>query len=821
MKKHKLGVAILSALTGIAGATFHTASLAAEEEGEQAARGLEEITVTATRREQNLQEVPISIVAITGDNLVTRGIDNLEEVSQGVPNVLITGGGGGTGGTNFRMRGIPNVGTYIDNVWQVGTAGFLTNEFVDIDRVEVLRGPQGTMFGRDSTGGAVRIWTKRPAEEQGGNVTVTLGDYDRRDLKGSFDLPIGDSIRTKWTAASLNRDGYIESLTTGESGGGVDQEVLRGDIVWDATDTISLRLNYQDEESVFTEPRVQDAMFRTYDDPNPNWTKILVGLPEFYTLVGVDNQGQPVEPYFDPVNQVAGYPGGKVGKWQNRSNSTLPNRYVTDQASLELTWQLPYDMNLVILTAKVNQDADSVVDWDNSQYDLVLDMNRSALSMQSNELQLTGSAPWFDWLVGAYDWDQTTHTRNGRWQALEFQRGLLDVNRVLNSAACNPPGGIPADYQNCTQVYSGPTGAIAGSYDTRSIAEQDGWALFGEVTTTLWDKLDLTLGMRQHDQSGYSQNLAANAATAAKPVEPTHFHVGDAFAGTKTGVPNAFQFEKLTVRGVVSYQFTDDINGYFSYSEGFNSGGISAPVIGGVRTEFPFKPSTLENSEVGIRSDLFDSTLRLNVTYFNTVWADLQAAGVVRDPNTGAQIPTLVTTNVGEAEAKGWEVEATWVPTESLLLSLGWGVLDTAYTAIAPGTMAGHLPFTTGTEFAQAPDRSWTFGAQYTSNIGSSGRLVSRLDYNYQGQFWRSEPFLRVSAYDAVPDGYEESGDWAILNMRFTYQPNQEPWEVSLFGTNLTDEYTINSGFFHGIWGFDFATVGRPREYGVSLNYQF
>jgi iron complex outermembrane receptor protein len=94
---------------------------------------------------------------MTGDNLEVRGIDNLVEVSQGIPNVLVTGGGGGTGGTNFRMRGIPGVGTYIDGVWQVGTAGFLTNEFVEIDRVEVLRGPQGTMFGRDSTGGAIRI----------------------------------------------------------------------------------------------------------------------------------------------------------------------------------------------------------------------------------------------------------------------------------------------------------------------------------------------------------------------------------------------------------------------------------------------------------------------------------------------------------------------------------------------------------------------------------------------------------------------------------------------------------------------------------------
>ena len=160
------------------------------------------------------------------------------------------------------------------------------------------------------------------------------------------------------------------------------------------------------------------------------------------------------------------------------------------------------------------------------------------------------------------------------------------------------------------------------------------------------------------------------------------------------------------------------------------------------------------------------------------------------------------------------------MPTENLLLTLGYGKLDTAYTDIAPGTMTGHLPLNSGTEFAAAPDSSYTMGAQYTGSIGTSGSLVTRLDYNYQGQFWRSEPFLRVSGYAAVPDNYEESGDWALINARMTYEPADAPWTISLFGTNLTDEYTLNSGFFHGIWGFDFATVGRPREFGISFDYR-
>jgi hypothetical protein len=149
------------------------------------------------------------------------------------------------------------------------------------------------------------------------------------------------------------------------------------------------------------------------------------------------------------------------------------------------------------------------------------------------------------------------------------------------------------------------------------------------------------------------------------------------------------------------------------------------------------------------------------------------------------------------------------------------GLLNTEYTEIAPGTMTGHIPFTTGLEFAAAPDTSYTLGVQHTASLDSGATFVTRLDYNYQGQFWRSEPFLRVSGYDAVPDNFEESGDWAVVNLRFAYQPTEGNWEAVFFGTNLTNEYMLNSGFFHGIWGFDFATVGRPREAGASLTFRF
>jgi len=858
MKLSKVHVAVMTALTGVGGLATQTAF--AQQGG-----ALEEIVVTATRRSENLQEVPISIVAITGDNLTMRGLDSLEQVSQGIPNVVITGGGGGTSNSSFRMRGIPNVGTYVDGVWQVATNGMLTSEFVDIDRVEVLRGPQGTMFGRDSTGGAIRIWTKRPADEFGGNITATTGSNDRRDVKASIDLPLGDKLKTKWTAANLFRDGYIESLTTGQKGGNVDQQVYRGDVIWSPTEKLSFRFNYQSDSSEFIEPRIQDAMFRTYDDPAPAWGKSIIGLPEMYTLVGTDYQGKAVEPFFNPANQVAGYPGGKVGKWQNRSGTTLPNRFNTDQASIEVNWQLSDNMKLSFLTASTTADQKQAVDWDNSQYDLVLDQNIAKTDVRSEEIQLSGGHGKLQWLGGVYYWDQAIKNRGLRWQVNEFQKGLMNPANVFASATCNPVGAVlvpvgtggnmkfapgtsglvtnglqagnivnlggtavagplgPAGtgaWQTCQQVYFG---AVAGAYDTLSRSGQDGWAAFGEVTIHLTEKLDLTAGLRHHDQSGFTVNMSrAGVTTGAKPLDPTIYPVGDYFLGSDvTSTYTPFQFDKDTTRLVLQRKFTDHVNGYFSYSEGFNSGGVSAAIISNVRTLFPFKPATLKNTEVGMRSDLANGKIRFNWTVFNTIWADLQAAGVVTDPATGVQIPTLLTTNVGEAEAKGVEVEMTFVPTESLLINLGLGVLDTAYTKIKPGTYSGHLPFTLGLEFADAPKTSYTIGLQHTANLKNGASFITRVDYNYQGQFWRSEPFLRLSGYSIVPPGHDESGDWGIMNLRFTYQPSGKNWEAAFFGTNLTNQYTLNSGFFHGIWGYDFATVGRPREAGASLTYRF
>jgi iron complex outermembrane receptor protein len=278
-------------------------------------------------------------------------------------------------------------------------------------------------------------------------------------------------------------------------------------------------------------------------------------------------------------------------------------------------------------------------------------------------------------------------------------------------------------------------------------------------------------------------------------------------------------FDKGTSRLALNYDFSDAIMGYVGYSEGFNSGGFGVEQLSCRRRVSPFLPEELQNLEVGIRSDLADGLLRLNATLFHTKWNDIQLAGesiddCVNPPVVGTNLRTQ---NVASAEADGVEVELTIAPTESLLFNVNLGFLDTQYVGIStpvPG-------LTLNTEFSQAPKKTGNLGVQHTARLDGGGTFTTRFDYSFSDQFWRSQiPNFRTEYY-GLPGGFVEGGDYGLVNMRLSYVPSGAAWELAVFGTNLTNEYYLNSGFFHSLWDIDFASVGRPREAGVSLKINF
>jgi len=314
-----------------------------------------------------------------------------------------------------------------------------------------------------------------------------------------------------------------------------------------------------------------------------------------------------------------------------------------------------------------------------------------------------------------------------------------------------------------------------------------------------------------------------NGVTGARPILPNLGWEGNFLLGSKVGNPETpYSYSQNTGKVSLQKQFRDNIMGYIAYSEGFNSGGASRftnPADGSALLS-AWKPQTLENTEIGFRSDLANKKLRLNATVFHTVWKDIQALGPVFD-SAGRQLPALVTSNVGQALAKGAELEMTIVPTEKLLFNVNLGMLDTAYTNIVQTAFL----LSTSSEFQGAPKNTGSLGVQYAASLKKGATLTTRVDYLYQSQFWRSLTFLRTAFWSAggtvIPANFDESGGEGITNMRLTYEPGGDAnWNLAFFGTNLSNTQLLNSGFFHGIWAFDFATVGRPRELGVQMNFK-
>ena len=215
---------------------------------------LEEIVVTATRRETDLQSTPLSVAAFTAEQLELGGITNGRDLGIMVPNVVLNPGTGGAQ-SQFYIRGLPGVGLYVDGVWQDGF-GFQQMNFSEMERVEVLRGPQGTLFGRNTNGGAVNMTTRLPADEFGARVKLDVGDFNRRDASLAVDVPITETLKTKFMMATAKNDGFLEGLTTPWDFGSQDDTIYRADILWEPADTFSLRFTYNDEQKRGTDPKI-------------------------------------------------------------------------------------------------------------------------------------------------------------------------------------------------------------------------------------------------------------------------------------------------------------------------------------------------------------------------------------------------------------------------------------------------------------------------------------------------------------------------------------------------------------------------------------
>jgi iron complex outermembrane recepter protein len=741
-----LGAAIASLCS------FQASRISAQERN----AGLEEIVVTARRREENLQEVPLAITAFSAADIEARNIESTEDLNVLLPNVDIRGGGVSNGTSSFAVRGIPGIARYMDGV-VLGTTIAGLESIVELERIEVLRGPQGTYFGKNAIGGAIQYITQKPGDEFGARIRATLGEYRRTDIVANIDIPLSETIKTKVTAAQLTRDGYVDSVVVDESYGAQDDQIIRAMLQWEPSDRFSALFTLSSSR---TDTNMQGAVLFDAVD-NAGFGR---NLPGTYVLAGI--------PFNDDL-----YAYGLRKEWKNAANYQGPGSLIDiDSLTVDLTWDISDAITFRSITNGRGITRGSMADSDATFYHMFDWWYYDDLDEQTQEFQLLGSRDRLNWVVGLYYNQQDLSSTTRFWQGVE----------LADYCAANP---TPAA-RNCPNL---------NNQSQRTVTEDT--AVFAEVSFDLTDTLTLTLGGRSSNE-----NFRAESYTPLEPIgnpQTPNTNIFNRTIRLVGGVPviQDASFSAFTPRIVLQKQFTDSVMGYVSYSEGFDGGGINArfePSLpnNGIQ---PYDGEVLANVEIGVRSDLLDRRLRLNATYFDGTWEDIQVAEVL-------VISTTTTTNAGEAKISGLEIEGEFRPSDLFALNFALGTLDTRYTDVGLATT-----ISVNSRFPFAPERSYSVGVQFDNHLQNGAALTTRFDYGWISDFetFRDDRFV---SFGGANDAY------GLLSGRFTYTPPNANWDISLFGTNLTNEFYRMGGFNAILAGVDQGYVGRPRELGVTLS---
>ena len=823
----------------------------------QAADALQEIVVTARKRQESLQTTPISITAFTGDALDARHVERLEGIAASTPNLIIdsaTSLSGTTTAAGIFIRGIgqsdftlttdPGVGVYLDGVYIANSMGSLL-DLTDTERVEVLRGPQGTLFGRNTIGGAISVTSRAPAKDLEGNLKLTTGSYGRFDLKARANIPLSDTLFARISAGTFNRRGFLDAPNSiGGNLGGIDRTAAR----------VALR---------FTPGERFDAdLSADYDRTRQNGAPaVRVASFEGASLALIGSLANPASPAYRPppaplpapsfvdlFNILATVPIGQQGGIAGVTPGVVPNplfgqptlgqsnvvdlhggRLVNfsgmDQHGYADIWgtalTLNYDFGLANLKSIASyRNLRSFTPFDYGamaelEAQFVDDTREHELS---EELQLSGKAAGgrLNWLTGLYYFKERGLNLNDvEFTAVRILSGADVSNR--NEAAfaqltfnatdkLSVTGGVR--YTDETKRYIVPT-------TCQPLPKGPATLFDGEVVTctplqTVIDPKYLNAGFLGFVNAPVFP--AAGGRLCCLPLSDAAGNVVGLLPGLVSGaevLPRGSTektFVATTPHANVAYQWTPDLMTYLTYSEGFKSGGFVQRVFP-PKTEVPtYNPEKAAVYELGLKWDGFDHRLRLDGSLFHTNYRDLQI-----EVNDGI---APVTRNAATAKVDGLELEIAAVPARGWLIQSGIGYMDARYTRLDP-----RQNFTTDirsisldTALIDAPRWSISQGVQYEHPITAGAILSARADWSYRSKTYK----------DALNTPQLTQGSYGLLDLSLTYLSPGGRFEVSAFGKNVADKVYIVSGYANGLTqGHATAILGQPAEWGISGAYHF
>jgi iron complex outermembrane receptor protein len=729
--------------------------------GRTASGGLEEVTVTARKRDENVQNTPVSMVALSGADIEARSVASFKDLTSIAPNLEINGGipnGGGSAAQLF-IRGVgqddyafpnePGVGLYIDDVYVARSAGGDFG-FMDIERIEVLRGPQGTLYGRNTIGGAVKVITEKPDGEFGARLSATVGDYDRRDFQGSVKFGLGENWSAKVAAGTRERDGLGTNFR-GQDLGETDQQMARG----------ALRFNpSSDLDVVFRadwlrQRQAGPAGSMVFFQEVPGVTDGLInGL-----LAPITAAELGLQPPFDQYGAAYVRTLDACGECVFDSGGNEETRDWADSLGLSATveWSIG-DVAAKSITAYREQELDVRRDSEHTPFEIVRVDNPEESETISQEFQFTGTS--FD----------------GR---LQWVTGLFAMRDEGESELLAP-------------LLSGLFDLIAFDLTALINAEYEGqsYAAFGEGTWAFTDRLGITVGGRvTRDEKEYVYGLR-RPESGAEPLPPTTQEETWTEFLPKVG----FEFQQ-----------TDSLLWFGNVSRGYKAGGYNARALSG-NPPVAYDPEFITQFELGVKSRFADDRVQLNAAVFMSDYEDIQLLSVV--DLGGGNVETTIS-NAAEATILGAEIELTALVVENLEASLGVGLLDTEYDDI--GESAQTAGITLDNKLINAPETSINAALDYRWPFANGASLNFRADASYREEQYR----------DAKNNVQLRADSYTIVNARIAFRSADDRWEAAMFGTNLGDELYITNGVEVLGLGYIEAYYNRPREWGATLTYRF
>jgi iron complex outermembrane receptor protein len=749
--------------------------------------GLEEIVVTAQFRKENLQNVPLAITAENAEMMEARGQTSLHDVGQQAPNVTLVETGGAFGpGMTATIRGIgqddfdpafaPGVGIYIDDVYYTSLTGS-NFALLDLDRVEILRGPQGTLSGANSEGGSIKIYSIKPQGDDTGSVKVSYGQRNLIDVQAMADVSlISDYLFMRVSGVDHQQDGYVTRIDYGcafpKSGipavGGLQQDCVAGKEGGKDYQGGRVALRWVPAEN-FEANLTGDV---TIDNSETAAVTLLavnaaLGYPTTFNSfpggkippgVAYDNRFVPNNPYISYANFCG---VGLAGNTYCFSPDTYNKQWGTN---LTLDWKIAPDLALKSITAYRDFNTMWTEDNDVSPLSGSLGAEHLLNHTLTQELRLNGNAAGLlDYTIGGFYLDQVT---------------TYPTHQILDYIA----PGLDFEFLGDDPV------------------QETDYAGFANADWHIVEGLDLNAGVRYtHQEKDYTYNR----------YNPPSVGGGDSifFPPGFSGTQGKYSGGKTDYRVDLDYRWTPELMTYASVSTGFKGGGSNPRPF--VATQVvPFGPESLTNYEIGAKSDWFDHSLRFNVAGFYSKYKDIQVVLLSCPQFSGGSTtePCAAPVNGGDANIYGVEVESAYrYGGFSLEASGSWQHFEYTYVVPASGIPIG----TTAPDFQPV---KWSLGAQYEAHIPTGGSITPRLDWIY------SSGYQTI----AVPDAHSYLPGYHELNGRITFRPQSGNWEVSAAGTNLTNKLWYTQIFdLYSQSGADYGIPSAPRTVWAEFKMKF